>query len=186
MNYASRGDRAFIHLELCDVRKLTTIDQPLVLMHCRIPPMPNVASILKAEISRVARKEVRGETTSLKKAVITYRREIAALKRRTQALERLVRRESKSSANESHSAIRKQAVQEVRRFSAKGLRSQRKRLGLSAAEVGLILGATAQSVYNWEQGKARPSAKHMPAVIALRTLGKRAAEAVIASRKQNA
>jgi DNA-binding transcriptional regulator YiaG len=147
--------------------------------------MPNIASILKVEISRIARKEVRGETNTLKRAVVTYRHEIAALKRRTQALERLVGREAQSSASGSNSAIRKQGDQEVRRFSAKGLRSQRKRLGLSAAEVGLLLGATAQSVYNWEQGKARPSAKHMPAVIALRTLGKRAAEAVIASRAQN-
>ena len=148
--------------------------------------MPNVASTLKAEISRVARKEVRVETTALKRAVNAYRHEIAALKRRTQALERLVLQGSKRPASGSSSPIREQADQEVRRFSAKGLRSQRKRLGLSAAEVGLLLGATTQSVYNWEQGKARPSAKHMPAVVALRTLGKRAAAAVIASRTQNA
>ena len=148
--------------------------------------MPNVAVTLKAEISRVARKEVRSEITALKKAVAAYRREIAALKRRTQALERLVRRKSKSSASESHSSVGDRTDQEVHRFSAKGLRSQRKRLGLSAAEVGVLLGATAQSVYNWEQGKARPSAKHMPSVVALRTLGKRAAEAVIASRTQSA
>jgi len=57
--------------------------------------MTSVASVLKAEISRVARKEVRGETIGLKKAVAAYRREIAALKRRTQALEQLVRRGSK-------------------------------------------------------------------------------------------
>jgi len=147
--------------------------------------MPNVAAILKAEISRVARKEVRGEITALKKAVIAYRREIAALKQRTQALERLVRQQAQSSANEPDSSVREQTNQEVHRFSAKGLRSQRKRLGLSAAEVGLLLGATAQSVYNWEQGKARPSAKHLPGVVALRSLGKRAAAAVIESRSQN-
>ena len=148
--------------------------------------MPNVASTLKGEISRVARKEVRSETNALKKAVIAYRHEIAALKRRTQALERLVRLESKTSAGKFNSSVPEQADQEMRRFSAKGLRSQRKRLGLSAAEAGLLLGATTQSVYNWEQGKARPSAKHMPAVVALRTLEKRAAAAVIASRTQNA
>ena len=54
--------------------------------------MANIASILKAEISRVARKEVRAETLGLKKAVGAYRGEIAALKRRAQALELEVRR----------------------------------------------------------------------------------------------
>ena len=49
--------------------------------------MPNIASILKDEISRVARKAVCVETESLKKAVGTYRTEIAALKRRAQVLE---------------------------------------------------------------------------------------------------
>ncbi len=144
--------------------------------------MPNIASVLKAEMSRVARKEVRGETLALKKAVAAYRREIAALKRRTQALERLVRRGLKRATNDLDSSAGEQANPGVRRFSAKGLRSQRKRLGLSAAECGLLLGATAQSVYNWEQGKARPSAKHMPAIVALRTLGSKQAAAVIASR----
>ena len=41
--------------------------------------MPNVASVLKGEMSRVARREVRGETLALKKAVSHYRTEIAAL-----------------------------------------------------------------------------------------------------------
>ena len=42
--------------------------------------MSNIASLLKTEISRVARKEVRAETLGLKKAVSVYRAEIAALK----------------------------------------------------------------------------------------------------------
>ena len=48
--------------------------------------MPNIATLLKSEISRVARKELRSETLSLKKATRTYRSEIAALKRRMQDL----------------------------------------------------------------------------------------------------
>ena len=49
--------------------------------------MPNIASILKSEISRVARKELRGETQALKKSNAQYRTQIAELKRRLQALE---------------------------------------------------------------------------------------------------
>ena len=148
--------------------------------------MQNIASILKAEISRIARKEVRSETLSLKKAVAGYRREIAALKRRAHALEQLVGQQAKSPGSASSISASDKSDSETRRFSAKGLRSQRKRLGLSAAECGLLLGASGQSVYNWEQGKARPSARHMPAVAALRTLGKKQAAAVIASRTQQA
>jgi DNA-binding transcriptional regulator YiaG len=63
------------------------------------------------------------------------------------------------------------------RFSAKGLASQRKRLGLSAADCGLLLGASGQSIYNWEAGDARPRPSHLPAIAALKTLGKKDAVA---------
>ena len=42
--------------------------------------MANIAAVLKEEISRLSRKETRGETASLKKASAQYRAEIAALK----------------------------------------------------------------------------------------------------------
>ena len=49
----------------------------------------------------------------------------------------------------------------------------RKRLGLSAGELGLLLGVSTQTIYNWESGKARPHRKLMPTLVALRTVGKR-------------
>ena len=61
------------------------------------------------------------------------------------------------------------------RFTAKGLVSLRRRLGLSAQDCGRLVGAAGQSIYNWESGKARPQAKHLQALAALRPLGKKAA-----------
>src|SRR4051812_6605633 len=54
--------------------------------------MSNVASVLKEEISRISRREIRRETSSLKKSSTTYRSDIAALKRRVLELERQLRR----------------------------------------------------------------------------------------------
>lgn len=142
--------------------------------------MPNIASILKSEISRVARKEVRGETLSLKKAVTAYRAEIAALKRRTQALEQELRRLGKAAARAAPETAA-EAPARALRFSAKGLAAQRQRLALSAADCGLLVGASGQSIYKWEDGKARPRAKHLPGIAALRTMGKREAAARLAS-----
>lgn len=144
--------------------------------------MPNIASLLKSEISRVARKEVRGETLTLKKATSTHRSEIAALKRRLQALEQQLRRLSRVSAKASP-AIETEASADKTRFSAKGLISQRRRLALSASECGLLVGASAQSIYNWEEGKIRPRAQHLSAIAGLRKLGKKEAAARLASAK---
>jgi DNA-binding transcriptional regulator YiaG len=133
--------------------------------------MPNVASVLRSEITRVARKEVRSETVPLRKAVSAYRKEIAALKRRAHAVEQLLQRLAKG---QSKVSARPEVDQDPGkfRFSAKGLASQRQRLGLSAEHCGLLLGASSQSIYNWEQGKARPLAKHLAAIAAVKGMSK--------------
>jgi len=146
--------------------------------------MPNIASILKSEIARVARKEIRGETVQLKKAVSAYRSQIAALKRRAQALEQQLRGLRKGGAKPAPAKVESDdESMGAFRFSAKGLASHRKRLGLSAHDCGILLGASGQSVYKWEDGKARPRAKHLPAIAALRTLGKKQAAEILASRR---
>ena len=151
--------------------------------------MPNIATVFKAEIARLARKEVRGNSEGLKKAVAAQRAEITHLKRRIQALEGLVKRLAKSAgaapvrtrpAATSESA---EADSTELRFRAKGMAANRKRLGLSAADFGLLVGATGQSIYAWEAGKAKPRPQALAAIAALRGIGKREADARLASLK---
>ncbi|WP_049791323.1 MULTISPECIES: helix-turn-helix domain-containing protein [Comamonadaceae] len=61
------------------------------------------------------------------------------------------------------------------RFRAAGFAQHRKRLGLSARQMGLLLDASPLSVYKWETGQARPRAKHLQAIAAVRKMGKREA-----------
>lgn len=138
--------------------------------------MPNIASILKDEIARVARKQVRSEIEGLKKAVATYRADIASLKRRAHLLEQELRRLGKA-LPKTKPAGQEDASSRAIRFSAKGLVSNRKRLGLSADECGLLVGASGQSVYNWEAAKSRPRDVHLAAIAALKTMGKKEAAA---------
>lgn len=142
--------------------------------------MPNIGSLLKDEIQRVARKELRAETRQLKKTVAQYRGQIAQLKRRLQTLEQQVRRQARSTARVA-AAEPEQDEGPALRFSAKGLAAQRKRLGLSAASVARILGVSALSVYKWESGKTRPRARQLEAIASLRKMGKREAQARLAA-----
>jgi DNA-binding transcriptional regulator YiaG len=134
--------------------------------------MPNIASALKAEIARVARKQIRAETQFLRKAVTAHRSQIAALKRQLKDLERSLR-QARRMPPKSSSATSAAESTRAQRFGAKGFASARRRLGLSAADAGVLFGVSGQTIYHWESGKARPRAKHMAAVAALRTVGKR-------------
>lgn len=144
--------------------------------------MPNIATVLKEEILRLARKELRRELEGLKKASSQYRSEIAALKRRAAALEKQLARLEKSGANPAPS--RKGEAKEKIRFSPKGLATHRNRLGLSAQEAGLLIGVSAQTVYNWEAGKSRPREGQLAAIAALRAMGKRSARARLAPQPE--
>src|SRR6476660_2908331 len=98
------------------------------------PTMSNVASVLKEEIARVARKEIRRETFLLKKSSTTHRSEIAALKRRVLELEHQLRRAGRTAASSPPAAANEDSASSPgARFSAKSMAAQRKRLGLSAA-----------------------------------------------------
>lgn len=135
--------------------------------------MPNIAAAFKEEITRLARKELRANTDSLKKAVASYRSEIAALKRRMQALERQVAKGSQkgAAAAPADEAEESQSL----RFRPEGLKKHRQRLGLSAADVAKILGVSGLSVYKWEGGKTRPRAKQLQSIAQLRRMGKKEA-----------
>ncbi|HYF21540.1 MAG TPA: helix-turn-helix domain-containing protein [Ramlibacter sp.] len=143
--------------------------------------MANIGAVLKTEMSRMARKELRGETQQLKKTVSQYRSQIAQLRRRLQALEQQVRRLARGGRREAEPKAEADEEGPNLRFSAKGLAAQRKRLGLSAASVAKILGVSALSVYKWESGKTRPRARQLQAIAELRRMGKREALARLAA-----
>jgi DNA-binding transcriptional regulator YiaG len=137
-------------------------------------PMSNVATVLKNEIARVARKQVRAELEPLKKAAAQYRSAIAAMKRDLAALERQVRSMGSRVAKSSPAVVDDaQSDGTKRRFSAPRLAAHRARLGLSAADYGRLAGVSSLSIYRWESGQVRPRAQQIDALARVRSLGKR-------------
>ncbi len=142
--------------------------------------MPNIASVLKEEIARLARKELRGETQRLKKASVQYRSEIAGLKRRLADLEKQLSRLARKSPRQGEENQAPEARSRVR-FTAQGLRSLRQRLDLSANDFARLIGVSGQSIYKWEAQKAHPRASQVAALATLRGLGKKEAAARLKS-----
>lgn len=138
--------------------------------------MSKIGSLLKEEILRLARKEVRGEVRAVKRASAQYRRDIAGLKRQLRTVTTRLARAEKH-AVQTPGTPSAAAAQENLRFSAKGLRSHRKRLGLSAGDYSKLVGVTPLSIYNWERGVARPRPEWLKALASMRSLSKRDAKA---------
>lgn len=140
--------------------------------------MPNLSTILKGEITRLARKEIKVAVDPVRKANAGHRKEIAELKRQVAALQR----DLKASARPVKPLQAEgDASPGSQRFSAKGLKSLRAKLGLSAADFGQLVGASGQSIYKWETGKAVPRSSQRTALATMRGIGKREAAKRLAS-----
>ncbi len=136
--------------------------------------MPNIAVVLKEEIQRLARKEIRAATLPMKKHRAEDRSAIAALKRQVAALEReisFLRKQEKRRIEVAPEAKEAEGV----RFSPKWIAADRKRLGISARDYGDLVGVSMLTIYNWEKGKSKPRAKQLAAWAKVRGIGKREA-----------
>ncbi len=137
----------------------------------------NLAGILKDAMRRLARREIRAVTGKTKQAVAQYRRDIARLKREVQSQ----RKEITFLKAQEHKrlGLRPAAdgpVEKVR-FSARSVRAQRKRLKLSAADYGKLVGVSGLTIYSWEHGNRRPRKAQLTSLAAVRGIGKREAMA---------
>ena len=138
--------------------------------------MPNIGNLLKQEISRLARREIKQQTAALHKSAASYRRDIAALKRHLAALERTAKAQDKR-LKKTTPVMAEAEADTALRFRADGFKTLRAKLGLSAEQTGKLLGVSGQSVYAWETKRSTPRRAQLPAIAALRKLGKREAAA---------
>jgi DNA-binding transcriptional regulator YiaG len=140
--------------------------------------VPNIASVLKEEISRVARKELKSQLDPLRKAVSAQRRDIAALKREREALQRELRALKKRLGTDRApvAADKQEGSARQIRFSPVWLRKHREKLGLSQQQYGALVGVTGNTIWNWETGNATPRAAQRERLSAVRGIGKRAAQ----------
>jgi len=144
--------------------------------------MSNIATLLKQEITRLVRKELKSETESLRKASARYRTEIAELKRRIATLEQQLKAAERQGRRQAVPAVPADAAAAKFRFRADGLKKHRTRLGLSAPALAGILGVSSQTIYNWEAGTSRPSKDQVVRIAALRRMGKREAQAALQAK----
>jgi hypothetical protein len=133
----------------------------------------NIGKMLREEISRVARREVKVQIAGLRRTSAAQRALIAALRRQFEELRKATKRASRvqpSSAPVAGPDAR------APRFSPQALGAMRARLGLSAAALGLLVDASEQSVWNWLHGTV-PRREFLDRLAELRSVGKREAHA---------
>jgi DNA-binding transcriptional regulator YiaG len=130
----------------------------------------DIINTVKEEILRLAEKQAAAQVGKARKAVFQYRKQVAELKRIVRQQEREIKylkRQVQGDEVEPEDEL--QGV----RFSAKSVRSQRKRLGLTCEQYAKLVGVSPLTISNWETGKARPRRAQLLALVAVRNISKR-------------
>ncbi len=143
--------------------------------------MPDIAKVMKEEMQRLARKELKTALAVLQKDLAALKKEAAQQRRRIAALEkenrRLLRGMGPDRAAKSKPESDEGKAVDRTRVTAKMVRALRARLGLSQAEFAKLAGVNGQSVYMWEHKEGRLTFRGgtKARVVALRKLTKKEA-----------
>ena len=116
--------------------------------------MPNIAKVLKEEICRLSRKEMRSATAGLAKSNATLRRTAATLRKEVAVLKAGQKRLSSSLAKLARNAGVESPKDEFR-MTSRGVRALRRKLKLTQAQLAALLGVSAQTVFLWESKGGR-------------------------------
>ena len=146
--------------------------------------MSNIAKVLKAEIARIGKREAKSATQAIGKSSTWLRKTVADLKRRVFVLERENKR--LVAAMKKYQVAQPEKVDQEEgnkaRFTSKGIHSLRKKLRLSQADFGKLVGTTTHAVYLWEkkEGALNLRDRTKAAILSVKGLGAREAKEKLA------
>jgi len=135
--------------------------------------MGKVEGIIKSEIVRLAKREIRkisvplgGDVWSLKSAISQLRKAVLMLQRITASQQKEL---------EKRKVPLEATTEEIKvsRFSPRLIRSLRGHLGITQRELATLTGVTVGAAHHWESGKFKPNMKKKAVIVALRKLGRR-------------
>ena len=135
--------------------------------------MSKMGSVIKSEIVRLAKGELRKISIPLKRDVRLLKGTVSQLRKNVLALQRFAARQEKQ--RPEHEVPLAASPEEVKksRFSPRLLRSLRKKLGITQKELAILAGVSVGAAHLWETGKFRPKDNKMGVVVALRKFKRR-------------
>ena len=137
--------------------------------------MSNILKELKAEISRLARKETKAIVAPIQKASANYRGLIAGLRKQVFSLQKDVAILKKAVPSPEKAIKAKDAPEGRFWITGKGVKALRKRLGATQAQLAILVGVSSQAVVNWEAHKGKINLRKATAgkLQGIRGMGKR-------------
>jgi DNA-binding transcriptional regulator YiaG len=144
--------------------------------------LAKLETVIKEAIARGARRQVRVVVTPLRREVVRLRKKVTDLHATVTTLRRSA--VGWKRLMEAAPAIPQVSEEDAKtaRLSPRLIASLRKRLGLSQVALAQLVGVSAPAVAHWEAGASTPTGQNRVNLVALRRVGKREVEELLARR----
>jgi DNA-binding transcriptional regulator YiaG len=144
--------------------------------------MPKIEGVIKLEIVRLTKRELRLAFLPLKRELRQMSLRLSGLSKGIGSLNRLAKDMGFEEAEPKLEATPEEV--KASRLTAERISRLRRKLGLSQRELGILSGATTGAVLSWEKGKFKPRCDKKAALLALRKLKKRDVKKMLAGKAQ--
>jgi len=144
--------------------------------------MGKMEQMLKSEITRLAKKQVRAACLPLAKNVRQLKRVVSRLRKTAATLARLgAEYQAQRMTDQARLEVSPEEVK-ASRLSPGLIKKLRARLGITQGELATLVGVSTSAVGFWEYGKAKPEGRNREALVALRKLGRREVWGILATK----
>jgi len=139
-------------------------------------------SVIRESIARGARRQIRVAVMPLRREVLRLRRNVAGLRGALRTLHQSAAGWKRMMEAAPPVPPVSEAEAKAARLSPRLIQSLRKRLGLSQMALARLVGVSAPAVAHWEAGASTPTGQNRGTLVALRKVGKREVNQLLAQR----
>ncbi len=147
--------------------------------------MGKLEGIIKDEIIRLAKREMRMNFVPLRRDVRSLKITTSQLRKSVLGLQRFVNQQEKQMGPKPVPDVTPEDMKKAR-FSPRLIKSLRKHLGVSQRELAKLAGVTVGAVFQWEKGKFGPKDDKKKILVSLRKLGRQNARTLLAEKGEEA
>lgn len=145
--------------------------------------MAKLESIIKSEIIRLSKQEIRKVFSHLRRDVRLLRATVSKLRKSASELDRFRVAQEKILSKQEIKLEPSPEEVESSRFSPRLFRSLRKKLGVTQRDLAVLCGVTLGAVQSWESGKFRPKDEKRKVLVGLRKLGRSEVKKLLAQKE---
>jgi len=147
--------------------------------------MGKFEGIIKSEIVRLAKREVRKISVPLGRDVRFLKSTVSQLRKTVLMLQRITAQQQKELEKGVMPLHAAPEEVKVSRFSPRLIRSLRGHLGITQKELAILTEVTVGAVHLWESGQFKPSEKKKAVMVALRKLGRREVRKLVERKRSD-